>query len=149
MGPPPESLVMSSGVAVNQDCISKFNEFKLKNNNRYLLFKLSDDLSQVVIDKEAPVDASYESFLAELPDQDCRYAVYNFEYESGNDGKRVKIVFFVWAPDTASIKKKMIYASTKDSIKTAFVGLSVEIQGTDKSEVDYDEVLNKCKSVSK
>eukprot|EP01099_Mayorella_cantabrigiensis_P005850 TRINITY_DN474_c1_g1_i1.p1 TRINITY_DN474_c1_g1~~TRINITY_DN474_c1_g1_i1.p1 ORF type:complete len:141 (-),score=33.69 TRINITY_DN474_c1_g1_i1:123-545(-) len=140
---------MSSGVAVHQDCITEFNEFKLKNKNRYILFKLSDNLKEVVIEKKAPVDATYAEFVAELPDQDCRYAVYNFEYDSGSDGHRAKIVFIIWAPETAPIKKKMIYASTKDAIKKAFQGLSVEVQGTDKAEVDYEEVLNKCKSVSK
>ena len=140
---------MSSGVAVNQECISEFNAFKLKNQNRYILFKLSDDLKEVVIEKKAAPETTYAEFVAELPEQDCRYAIYNFEYDSGSDGKRAKIVFVIWAPDTAPIKKKMIYASTKDAIKKAFQGISVEVQGTDRSEVDFDEVLNKCKSVSK
>jgi cofilin len=43
----------------------------------------------------------------------------------------------------------MIYAGTKDTIKKTLQGLQVEIQGTDKSEVDYNEVLAKCQSVSK
>jgi cofilin len=43
----------------------------------------------------------------------------------------------------------MIYAGTKDTIKKALQGLQVEIQGTDKSEVDYNEVLTKCQAVSK
>jgi len=135
--------------AVNPECIAEFNEFKLKNKNRYILFKLSDNLKEVVIEKKAPVDTPYSDFVAELPDQDCRYAVYNFEYDSGSDGHRAKIVFFIWAPDTAPTKKKMIYASTKDAIKKAFQGLSVEMQATDKAEADFEEVLNKCKAVSK
>jgi hypothetical protein len=53
------------------------------------------------------------------------------------------------APESSPIKSKMIYAGTKDTIKKALQGLNVEIQGTDKSEVDYNEVLTKCQAVSK
>jgi hypothetical protein len=57
--------------------------------------------------------------------------------------------FVCRAPETSPIKSKMIYAGTKDTIKKTLQGLQVEIQGTDKSEVDYNEVLAKCQSVSK
>lgn len=116
-------------------------------------------------------DADYDTFLEvcpqsiqcltnkELPENDCRYAVYDFEYAKGDEGKRNKICFYAyipisicswlltiyyrWSPDTAPIKSKMVYASSKESIKRAFTGLGVEIQGTDYAEVSYDSVLDK------
>jgi len=88
-------------------------------------------------------NADYNAFLEELPDEDCRYAVYDFEFNKGDEGKRNKICFYAWAPDTASVKSKMIYASSKESIKRTFNGIGVEIQGTDKAEVSYDAVLEK------
>jgi cofilin len=48
-----------------------------------------------------------------------------------------------WSPDTAAIKNKMLYASSKDAIKLAFNGIGVEIQGTDYAEVAYESVLEK------
>ena len=42
------------------------------------------------------------------------------------------------SPDTAKIKQKMIFASSRDALKRALVGISVEIQGTDSSEVAYE-----------
>ena len=53
------------------------------------------------------------------------------------------------APDTAPTKSKMLYAGTKDTLKKNLQGLQVEMQGTDKSEVDQSEVLAKCQSLSK
>lgn len=38
----------------------------------------------------------------------------------------------------------MIYASSKDALRKTLVGIAVEIQGTDESEVAYDAVLDKC-----
>lgn len=37
----------------------------------------------------------------------------------------------------------MVYASSKESIKRAFNGLGVEIQGTDYAEVSYESVFDK------
>lgn len=42
------------------------------------------------------------------------------------------------SPDEAKIKTKMLYASSKDALRRALVGISTEIQGTDFSEVAYD-----------
>ena len=53
------------------------------------------------------------------------------------------------APDTSKTKSKMMYAGSKDSIKKALQGIQIEIQGTDASEVSEEEVLNKCKAISK
>lgn len=36
------------------------------------------------------------------------------------------------------IKLKMIYASSKDSIKKAFNGLMLEFQANDKSDLEYE-----------
>lgn len=38
----------------------------------------------------------HSDFLKKLPTDDCRYAVVNFEYDQGSDGKRSKIVFVNW-----------------------------------------------------
>lgn len=87
--------------------------------------------------------------------------MYDFEFNKGDEGKRNKICFYAyfpstalhlvtvakrmyrWSPDTAPIKSKMVYASSKESIKRAFNGIGVEIQGTDYAEVSYDSVLDK------
>ena len=140
---------MSSGVALDPKCVEEFNDFKLKGKYRYILYKMADDLKSVVVEKTAPPEKTYDDFLAELPADDCRYATVMYHYDQGGDGIREKVIFVVWAPETARIKSKMLYASTKDTIKRAFVGISIEIQGTDKSEVDSAVVLEKCKSVSK
>jgi len=53
------------------------------------------------------------------------------------------------APDSAKVKAKMLYAGTKDTLKKSLQGLQVEVQGTDKGEVTFESVVDKCKSASK
>jgi hypothetical protein len=42
------------------------------------------------------------------------------------------------SPDDAKIKQKMLYASSKESLKAALQGVAIEIQATDRSEAEYD-----------
>ena len=39
--------------------------------------------------------------------------------------------------DNGPIKPKMKYASTKDTMKKAFAGLSLEFQANDRADLDY------------
>ena len=137
---------MSSGVAVSEDVLAKFQELKLGHSLRFATFRLSDDHSQVIVDKTAPPSANYNDFVKGLPANDCRYAVYDFEYEA-EGGQRNKILFVVWAPDAAKIKSKMLYASSKDAVRKKLVGVGVEIQATDLAEIDRDTVLEKVMRV--
>ncbi|GME94571.1 unnamed protein product [[Candida] boidinii] len=135
-----------SGVQVSDEALQAFNELKLgtkKENLKYVIYKLNDDKTKIVVEKTSS-DASYDSFLENLPEDDCRYATYDFSYEiSAGEGKRSKMVFYAWSPDTANIRAKMVYASSKDALRRALNGISTDIQGTDFSEVAYESVLEK------
>lgn len=85
----------SSGVAVSPDCLEAFQQLKLGKKLKYIIYTLSPDNRQIVVGKTSTSD-SYDEFLAELPPAECRYAIYDFEYEKGDDGKRSKICFFTW-----------------------------------------------------
>ena len=50
---------------------------------------------------------------------------------------------FCRCPDTAVIKQKMLYASSKDYLRKKFVGVSAELQGTDIDEVTWEVILDK------
>ncbi|KAK9236692.1 hypothetical protein V1525DRAFT_345567 [Lipomyces kononenkoae] len=135
--------VVGWNVAVNNECLTAFHELKLGKTLKFIIFALNDTKTEiVVVDKSS--DPSYDEFIAKLPENDCRYAVYDFEYElPGNEGKRSKICFVTWSPDEAPVRSKMTYASSKEAIRRSLNGISAEIQGTDFSEVAYESVLDK------
>lgn len=85
----------SSGVGVNDECQQQFQKLKLGKSLQYIIFKLSDDKKEIIVEK-AVDKASYDDFIGELPADDCRWAVYDFEYDTGESGKRNKIVFYAW-----------------------------------------------------
>ncbi|KAI9018509.1 hypothetical protein CLU79DRAFT_760626 [Phycomyces nitens] len=134
---------MSTGVAVSEECFDLYSEFKLRKKYKFIIFKLADDNKEIIVDKKAET-GTYEEFLECLPAAEPRYAVYDFDYEKPGEGQRSKITFFSWIPDTSKVRQKMLYAASKDALRKKLVGLAIEIQGTDISEVDYDVVLEKA-----
>lgn len=75
---------------------------------------------------------SYDTFTEELQvkdgdNDDCRYAVYDYDYVQQAEGTeasyRSKLFLLSWCPDSAKIKKKMVYSSSFDTLKKAFVGV--------------------------
>ncbi|KAF3903199.1 Cofilin [Dactylellina cionopaga] len=132
-----------SGVLIQDECVDKYQELKLGHQHRYVLFKLSDDLREVVVDKVSASGSSFDDFIMELPPNDCKYAVYDFPYQANGEDMN-KIVFFLWCPDSAKLRTKMIYTSTKDNIRKKFVGVGTEVQATDKAEISEQSILEKC-----
>lgn len=58
------------------------------------------------------------------------------------------IAAFVFrAPDTAKIKAKMMYASTKDFFKGHLDGVSIELQANEHDDITEDAIGDSVKSV--
>ena len=77
--------------------VNKYQELKLGHQHRYIFFKLSDDLKEVVFEKTSQAGSdSYDDFVSSLPANDCRYAVYDFAFKAEDGGDRNKILFVLW-----------------------------------------------------
>jgi len=69
---------------------------KLGKKTKYIIYTISNNLTEIEVSKTSS-NQSYDEFVAELPPTECRYAIYDFEYElPGGEGKRNKICFFTW-----------------------------------------------------
>ena len=49
--------------------------------------------------------------------------------------------------DNASIKPKMLYASSKDALKKTLTGINEEFQATDRGDLDEAEIKKKAGNV--
>ncbi|XP_061337260.1 actin-depolymerizing factor 7-like isoform X2 [Gastrolobium bilobum] len=128
----------ASGMAVHDDCKLKFQELKAKRNYRFIVFKIEQQ--QVVVEKLGEPTESYDDFQASLPADECRYAVYDFDFITDENCQKSKIFFVAWSPDTSKVRMKMVYASSKDRFKRELEGIQVELQATDPSEMSLDIV---------
>ena len=92
-------LAQASGVMVADECVNTYNDLKTGRKYKFIFFKLSANLKEIVVDKTGAPTATYDDFMNEikaLPKEDCRYAVFDFEWETAEGGKRQKIVFYAW-----------------------------------------------------
>jgi len=92
-------------------------------------------------------------YLNGLGPDECRYGLIDFEFEHACEGaadtKRSKLILMIWCPDTARIKKKMLYSSSFDALKSSLEGIGKYIQATDMSEAAPECILEKIKSTAR
>jgi hypothetical protein len=86
-------------VSVSPECVSTFNELKLGKSVKYIIYKLSDDNKEVVVE-ETSHEADWEVFREKLINAKTkdkkgnevkgpRYAVYDFAWElPSGEGRR-------------------------------------------------------------
>ena len=135
---------MSSGVQVNPECLKEFEAMKIRSAYKYLIFKITDDKKWIEIEEKGETGASFEDFKSKLPDNDCRYAVLDVEIETKSGVTANKLLFIAWSDDNATTRPKMLYASSKDAIKKALVGINDEYQATERGDLDYAEIVKKA-----
>jgi hypothetical protein len=87
------------------------------------------------LEKEWPKGAEIESVAEELPEHECRYVFYDFNWVTEDKRKIAKTVMIVWNPVNTSIKEKFAYSSSKQSVLTVFKGVQVEILADNKADV--------------
>lgn len=149
---------MASGVVVNDVCKEIYNQVKMnlkdKKKLRYAIFKISNNLKEIVadtermrtaedMDREEP--AHFQELIKSLPQDDGRYLVYDYPYQ-GSFGSSSKVILVMWVPSSISIKKKMLYASSKDGLKKCFPDYGGEFQADcadDLSDADIQAKLRK------
>src|SRR5689334_3072343 len=65
-------------ITVDPSCVEAFKKLKDYRTLKYIIYKLSDDQTSILVEKTSPT-RDYDAFLAELPPADCRYAVCEFD----------------------------------------------------------------------
>merc|ERR1711907_195571 len=139
-----DKSTMSSGVQCDDECMIEFEQMKIRSAYQYIVFKITDDKKSIVIEEKGAKGASFEEFTAKLPDNDCRYAVLDVEIATKSGATTNKLIFIAWSDDNASVKPKMLYASSKDALKKALTGINEEYQATERGDLDYKEIQKKA-----
>jgi cofilin len=141
-----------SGVSVAPECISAFNDLKLGKSIKYIIYKISDDWKEIVVE-ETSTERDWAGFREKLLNAKSkdrkgkegiggRYAVFDVEYElESGEGTRSKITFIAWCPDDAPQYPRMMYSSSKEAIKRSLNGLAADIQANDADDIEWESIL--------
>mmetsp|Transcript_11104 Transcript_11104/g.16350 ORF Transcript_11104/g.16350 Transcript_11104/m.16350 type:complete len:141 (-) Transcript_11104:263-685(-) len=132
---------MATGVVADPGIADIFQEFKLRKQNRFIIFSVNDERTTIVITEQGPRDASWDDFCALMPENKCRYGLFDLEFTTNDNRPTSKLVFIAWSPDSCGIREKMIYAGSKEAIKSQLDGVGVFLTATDPSELDHDSTV--------
>jgi hypothetical protein len=76
-----------------------------------------------VVDKIGARTETWKEFVYGLPEKECRYCTFDFEFTNEDKMAISKMIFINWSPDGAPIKNKILYASAKESFG-GYLGLN-------------------------
>jgi len=144
----------SSGVSVAPECITAFNELKLGKSMKWIIYKISDDWKEIVVEETSKESewADFREKLLNAKSKDRkgkegiggRYAVFDVQYElESGEGTRNKITFISWCPDDAPQYPRMMYSTSKEAIKRALNGLAADIQANDADDIEFENVISR------
>lgn len=69
-------------------------ELKTKRSHRFIVFKIEE--KQVIVEKLGEPAETYDDFTALLPEDECRYAIYDFDYFTEENVPKSRIFFIAW-----------------------------------------------------
>lgn len=148
---------MASGVAISDDVITNYEKIRVrlqgsdeKERFKLLIMRMSEDQKSIIVDLESSLkvkdvekeDNVFKKIISMLPENDCRYALYDCTYET-KESLKEDLVFIMWAPEDAPLKSKMLYASSKGALRSKLPGLKFEWQVNDPADKELSVLLEK------
>ncbi|MCP9259832.1 Protein CBR-UNC-60 [Dirofilaria immitis] len=166
----------ASGVKVDASCKKAYDELHQKHQHSYIIFRISDDDTTIIVDKIGSKNAPYSEFVEEIrksvgDGKECRYAAVDVEvqvqrqgtdaasrltkitafslFEEQDLGKysRKAATFCCICPDEAPVRRRMLYASSVRALK-ATLGLEslMQVQASDISDIDEKAIKHELMS---
>lgn len=126
-----------------------------KKKLRYAIFRISDNLKEIIVDEERMGTAEnmdmeepghFQEVIKNLPTNDGRYLFYDYPYQ-GSFGSSSKVILVMWVPSNITIKKKMLYASSKDGLKKSFPDCGGEFQADCADDLTDSDITQKLRKI--
>ncbi len=136
--------MVSVGINPSEEQVKLYNQLKVDKTLRCIVLALNKDRNGLETIETHDRNFTLKDLHEKLPKNDCRYVIFDFEYETKENPPRAtsKLLLILWCPDIAPIKVKVPFTSTKNDIKAAFVGIQKDILASDLAILDHDELRN-------
>lgn len=96
---------------------------------------------RVSLEQQFPAGTSHDTIVSTLHSiTECRYVLFNFTYKTADGQDRGKSIHMLWAPSAAPLKQRTVYAAFNTHVRTKLDGISLELQASDVSEIQYADV---------
>ncbi|MFF0066877.1 actin-binding ADF family protein [Streptomyces sp. NPDC005279] len=133
---------MSSGIPVDDSCISAFQELKSKRDINTVIYRLSNNLETVIPDFKG--NLTHDELLEALPATEPRFVVYDLAFATADGTRENKIVMISWCPERTEVEQRIAHSSSYHTLRNLLDGVQVYVQATDRSDVEYDELVSRA-----
>lgn len=129
----------TTGIEIPESLVKEYEEMRFEKKPQGMILKIVD--GTVTLEKR--IAAGFDDIVAELPENEPRYVLYDFPIKNRVGLDDTRMLFLFWMPMESSVRDRMSYAGTKKAITTAFKGISTQIQEDDKKLLTYDRIKGK------
>jgi hypothetical protein len=135
--------------ALTPELATAFTELKMKQVHSYLIFKIDSKVVTLecagkhkteIADKATRQKEEFADFVAHMPKDQARYAIFDMEIQYPDGHNSPKIVFFHYCPDISKTTDKVLYSSSKGEVRKQFGPLEKEFQINNHADL----ILAKC-----
>ncbi|MFE2165892.1 hypothetical protein ACFXB3_12610 [Streptomyces sp. NPDC059447] len=116
----------------------KYHEDLLMGKYRYVMYRISDDSTQFVVD-HASSETDYDKFLEKVPADKIRFVTYDFSYRTTEGDERTRAILINWMPNTAPLRERTKAAALVNDLR-AYMHSRTNVHATDFSELAFDAV---------
>mmetsp|Transcript_7040 Transcript_7040/g.18865 ORF Transcript_7040/g.18865 Transcript_7040/m.18865 type:complete len:145 (+) Transcript_7040:57-491(+) len=141
---------MASNINVGEELQETFEKLVHKKTCRAAIGKINAAFTEVELERTMePVEdsadhpAAWKEMVESLPENDCRYIVYDFKWKISETITKSKVILILWSPEASRVRNKMIYASSQECLLNVMPDVNRQIQATDEDEIDFNAVLKR------
>jgi hypothetical protein len=132
-----------SGIKIMDETINIYDEMRLKKQPGGLILKIEED--QIII--ERVVEGSIDRVLADIPESEPRYLLFDIPLKNRAGIDVVKTIFIFWMPMESPVRLRMEYASTKTTITKEFRGIAAQVQEDEKEAISLESLVSKINKI--
>ncbi|KAM7485439.1 hypothetical protein LguiA_001448 [Lonicera macranthoides] len=137
-----------SGMSVDNHGKTTYMKLKRDKKYKYLIYKIDEEKKVVVVEKTGDrADAhahAHAQFVASLPPDDCRFAIYDLDFLHSDASRKMKILLIHWCPDLSETRAKVLYALSLGRLKKDLEGIHKEVQANTLVDVSLKHLMSRC-----
>ena len=96
---------------------------KIRHKYKWAMFGLDDAHRKIVcLGDSADKSRTVHDLAATLPENECRYVVFEHSFKTSDGRPQDKLFFISWFPRTVSSEQKMLYATARAAVRGSMPG---------------------------
>ncbi|MFD6971579.1 cofilin family protein [Streptomyces sp. NPDC059949] len=133
---------MSIDIAVDDSCISAFQELKSKRDINTVIYQLNDTMDRIVLGIQG--NLTHDELLAAMPVSDPRFVVYDLPFAASDGARRNSLAMISWCPGGVDATQQAACAAGCTALKDALDGVEVFVEATDLSDLEYQRLVSRA-----